>query len=173
MKIIKGFLSELTLITKALKKWKWKWQSLSHVWLFVILWTIQSMEFSRPESWNGKPFPSPGDLPNPGIEPRSPTLLSDSLPAEPQGKPRNTGVGSLLLLQGNLPNQESNWNLLHSRWILYQLSHQGSPKWTWGKTHLTCFGHVTGETISAVLEHRDSGVICNLSYPEWFRSWGS
>ena len=46
----------------------------------------QSMEFSRPEYWGGQPFPSPGDLPNPGIEPRSPALLVDSLPAEPQGK---------------------------------------------------------------------------------------
>ena len=42
-----------------------------------------------------EPFPSPGDLPNPGIEPRSPALRADSLPAEPQGKPKNTGVGSL------------------------------------------------------------------------------
>ena len=44
-------------------------------------------------------FPSPGDLPNPGIEPRSPTLQVDSLPAEPQRKPKNTGMGSLSLLQ--------------------------------------------------------------------------
>ena len=49
--------------------------------------TIQSMEFSRPEYWSGLPFPSPGDLPNPGIEPRSPTLQADSLSAVPQGKP--------------------------------------------------------------------------------------
>ena len=49
--------------------------------------TIQSMEFSRPEYWSGYPFPSPGDLPNPGIEPRSPALEVDSAPAEPQGKP--------------------------------------------------------------------------------------
>ena len=46
------------------------------------------MKFSRPEYWRGLPFPSPGDLPNPGIEPRSPTLQVDSLPAEPPGKPR-------------------------------------------------------------------------------------
>ena len=45
------------------------------------------MEFSRPEYWSGQAFPSPGDLPKPGIEPRSPTLQADSLPAEPQGKP--------------------------------------------------------------------------------------
>ena len=51
--------------------------------------SIQSMEFSRPEYCSGKPFPSPGDLPNPGIEPRSPALQVDSLPAEPPGKPKN------------------------------------------------------------------------------------
>ena len=49
-----------------------------------------SMEFSRPEYWSGQPFPSPGDLPNPGIEPRSPSLQVDSLPAEPQGKPKDS-----------------------------------------------------------------------------------
>ena len=61
--------------------------SLSRVQLFATPWTIQSMEFSRPQYWTEWPFPSPGDLPNPGIEPRSPTLQADSLPAEPQGKP--------------------------------------------------------------------------------------
>ena len=45
-----------------------------------------SMEFSRPEYQSGDPFPSPGDLPNPGIESRSPTLQADSLPDEPPGK---------------------------------------------------------------------------------------
>ena len=44
------------------------------------------MEFPRPEYWSEWPSPSPGDLPNPGIKPRSPTLQADSLPAEPQGK---------------------------------------------------------------------------------------
>ena len=46
----------------------------------------QSMEFSRQEYWSGLPFPSPGDLPNPGIEPRSPALQADALPYEPPGK---------------------------------------------------------------------------------------
>ena len=46
-----------------------------------------SMEFSRPEYWSGQPFPSPGDLPNPGIKPKSSTFQVDSLPAEPQNKP--------------------------------------------------------------------------------------
>ena len=49
--------------------------------------TLQSSEFSGPEYWSGQPFPSPGDLPNPGIKPRSPALRADSLPTEPSGKP--------------------------------------------------------------------------------------
>ena len=82
-----------------------------------------SREFSSQECWSGWPFPSSGDLPNPGIEPRSPTSRADSLPAEPQGKPKNTGVDSLALLQWIFPTQESNQILLHCRRILYQLSY--------------------------------------------------
>ena len=104
-----------------------KWKPLSRVGLFATPWTIQFMEFSRPEYCSGYPFPSPGYLPNPGIKPRSPTLQVDSLPAEPQEKPKNTGVGSLSLLQQIFPTQESNQGLLHCRWILYQLNFQGSP----------------------------------------------
>ena len=60
---------------------------------FVILWSIAfqaplSMGFSREEYWNGLPFPSPGDLPDSGIEPGSPTLQADALLAEPPGKPK-------------------------------------------------------------------------------------
>ena len=58
------------------------------------------MEFSRPEYWSRELFPSPGDVPNLGIKPRSPALQADSLQAEPPGKPKNTGVSSLSLLQG-------------------------------------------------------------------------
>ena len=62
-------------------------KSLSRVQLFATPWTVAyqaplSMGFSRQEYWNGLPFPSPGDLPNPGIEPRSPALQADSLPSE-------------------------------------------------------------------------------------------
>ena len=49
--------------------------------------TPLSMEFSRQEYWNGQAFPSPEDLPDPGVEPGSPTLQTDSLPSEPPGKP--------------------------------------------------------------------------------------
>ena len=66
--------------------------------LFVTPQTIAlqaplSMEFSRQEYWSGLPCPLPGDLPNPGIESRSPTLLVDSLLPEPPGKPINIRVG--------------------------------------------------------------------------------
>ena len=71
---------------------------------------------------------APGDLLNPGVKSRSPTLQADSLPAEPQGKSRNTGVSSLSLLQWFFLTQESNWDRLHCRQILYQLSYQGSPQ---------------------------------------------
>ena len=74
------------------------------------------------------PCPPPGDLPNPGIEPGSSVLQADSLPTEPPGKPKNTGVGNLSLFQGIFRTQESNRGLLHCRWILYQLSHQGSRR---------------------------------------------
>ena len=55
-------------------------------------WTVAyqtppSMGFSRQKYWSGLPFPSPGDLPDPGIEPRSPTLQADTLTSEPPGKP--------------------------------------------------------------------------------------
>ena len=71
---------------------KVKVKSLSPVWLFGAPWTVAyqallSMGFSSQEYWSGLPFPSPGDLPNPGIEPWSPALQTDALPSEPPGKP--------------------------------------------------------------------------------------
>ena len=67
--------------------------SLSRVRLFVTLWTVAyeappSMGFSRQEYWSGLPLPSPGDLPDPGIEPGSPALQADALPSKPPGKPQ-------------------------------------------------------------------------------------
>ena len=76
--------------------------------------------------WTIQPFPSP-DLSNLGIEPRSPALQVDSLPAEPPWKPKNTGVGSLSLLQQIFPMQESKQGLQHYRKISYQLSYLPTP----------------------------------------------
>ena len=67
---------------------KGKWKLLSRVWLFATWWTIQSMEFSRPEYWSGYTFPSPRDLPNPGIKPRAPTSQEDSLQLSHKGSPK-------------------------------------------------------------------------------------
>ena len=66
-------------------------KSLNRVQLFATPWTVAyqaslSMGFSRQEYWSGLPFPSQGDLPNPGIKPRSPTLEADTLTSEPPGK---------------------------------------------------------------------------------------
>ena len=65
---------------------KRKWKLLSCVQLFATPWTIQSMEFSRPKCWSELPFPSPGDLPNPGIKPMSPALQMDFLLLSHQGR---------------------------------------------------------------------------------------
>ena len=72
---------------------KVKVKLLSHVRLFATLWTVAyqaspSMGFSRQEYWSGLPFPSPGDLPDPGIEPWFPTLEVEALTSGPPGKPK-------------------------------------------------------------------------------------
>ena len=77
-------------------------KSLSRVRLFATPWTVApqappSMGFSRQEYWSGFPFPSPGDLPDPGIEPRSPALQADTLTSEPPGKPL-FALGNVILL---------------------------------------------------------------------------
>ena len=91
-----GFLATRHVGSQLPKKGR-KVKSLSRVRLFAIPWTVvyqapQSMGFSRHEYWGGLPFPSPGDLPDPGIEPGSRTLQADALPSKPPGK-SNCGVG--------------------------------------------------------------------------------
>ena len=78
---------------------KVKVKSLSRVQLFVTPWTVAhqappSMGFSRQEYWSGLPLPSPGDLPDPGTEPGSPTLQADALTSEPPGKPRTVQIST-------------------------------------------------------------------------------
>ena len=100
---------------------------LSRAQLSVALWIVPrqpplSMELSRQEYQSGLPFPPPGDLLDPGIEPESPVspaLQEDSLPAEPLGKPIISGS-----LQRIFPTQGSNPDLLYYRQVLYCLSHQ-------------------------------------------------
>ena len=77
--------------TKPMNKVKVKVKSLSRVQLFATPWTVAyqappSMGFSGQEYWSGLPFPSPGDLPDPGIKPWSPAFQADTLTSEPPGK---------------------------------------------------------------------------------------
>ena len=105
--------------------------------------------FSRQEVWSGLPCPPPGDLPDPGIEPRSPELQADSLPSEPPGKPKNIGAGSQSPFQGIFLTQEPNWGLLHCRRILYQLSWYGQTQYSLEVALLTI--HTLNYTAEAVI----------------------
>ena len=103
------------------KKMRVKVKLLSCVRLFETPWTVAhqaplSMGFSRQEYWSGVPFPSPGDLPNPGIKPGSPALRADVLSSEPPGKGCDWGSGEeiktwralkMLLVGGKLAS--ANW----------------------------------------------------------------
>ena len=80
--------------------WRSEVKSLSCVRLFMTPWTVahqtpSSMGFSRQQYWSGLPFPSPGDLPDPGIEPRSLTFQVDALTSKPPGKPPQAALPSL------------------------------------------------------------------------------
>ena len=75
-----------------MQKWKVRVKLLSPVRLFATPWTVTyqappSMGFSKQEYWSGVPLPSPGDLPDPGIEPGTPALRAEALTSEPPGKP--------------------------------------------------------------------------------------
>ena len=102
--------------------------SLSCVQLFATPWTVACQGDSPGKNTEVDHHALPqGIFPTEGLKPSSLALQVDSLPPEPPGKPKNTTVGRLSLLQGSSPIQESNQGLLHCRWTLYQLSYQGSP----------------------------------------------
>ena len=104
------------------------------VWVFAIPWTVAhqaplSMGFSGQEYWSGLPFPSPGDFPNPGFEPRSPTLQAESLPSEPltlvcpAGVPQSFGGYRKHCLFVDMLMVDSGWSMeekvgLGERWVL-------------------------------------------------------
>ena len=88
----------------------------------MIICFLEGLKVRTPISWL--------KTTKPRDQTRSPGLQADSLPTEPQGKPKNTGVGSLSLLQQIFPTQKSTRGLLHCRRILYQMSYQGSPNKT-------------------------------------------
>ena len=119
---------------------KVKVKSLSRVQLFATPWTVAyqaspSMWFSRQEYWSGLPFPSPGDLPDPGIKPRSPALQADALTSEPPGKPYNMSLVAFFWSQvSHLHN-----NLVPSHILFSCLICQAIPcsfALTWKSTNL-------------------------------------
>ena len=85
--------------------------------------TIQSMEFSRPEYTSELAIPISRGSSQPRDRTQVSQIAGDSLPAEPQTKPKNTGVGSLSLLQQIFPTKELNQGLLHCKQLLYQLNY--------------------------------------------------
>ena len=119
----------------------------SHVLFFATPWTVArqaalSVGFSRQKYWSGLPCPPPGELPDlcltsnlclmspalaGGFFTTSATLEAHGLLSTAFFSGKNTGAGSLSLLQGIFPTQGSNPGLLYCRQILYQLNHQGSP----------------------------------------------
>ena len=89
------------------------------VWLFVTPWTIAhqaplSMGFSRQEYWSGLPFPSPGDLPDPGIEPRSPSLHADALTSEPP-EDKTKAEDLTILVNSFIYSSNNHWAPTRSR----------------------------------------------------------
>ena len=116
-------------------------------------------------------FPSPGHLPNPGIEPRPPALWADSLPAEPQRKPKNTGVGSLSLFQGIFPTQESNRGLLHCRrfftnWVTRE-AHITMEDYssTWRRGNLRVILEKTKQLRKQGNDQQELDICCH--FPQW------
>ena len=90
-----------------------------------MVYTVHGIFQARVLELVALPFPRGSSQPR--MEPRSPALQVGSLPVEPQGKPKNTAVGNISLLQKTFLTQEFNHGLLHSRHILYQLKYQGVP----------------------------------------------
>ena len=101
-----------------------------------------------------------GNLPNPGIKPRSCTLQADSFPAKPQGKPKNTELGSLSLLQQIFLAQELNQGLLHCRWILYQLSYQDFREVTFFLAHFSNHDMHASFMFNDILVSKDHQRMC-------------
>ena len=120
-----------------------EWKSFSRVRLFATPWTVQSLEFSRLEYWSGRPFPSPGDLPNPGIEPRSPALQADSLSTEPRGKPSYI----ISICKSCFPCKCYLKPLVHFVWVSSITSDVCEFKQAHMNGNMPCSSHLTGSTL--------------------------
>ena len=118
-----------------------KVKSLSRAQLFATPWTVAyqappSMGFSRQEYWSGLSFPSPGGLPNPGIEPRSPALQADALPSEPPGKP----MARKMSFSQNITRDSSKYSF---------------PKASAGQVVCVCVGHELLREMIIMRNHKE------------------
>ena len=109
---------------------KWKWKSLSHVWLFATPWTIQSKILE----WVAFPFSRGSSQPSDWMQVSH--TAGRFFTSWATGKPKNTGVGSLSLLQWIFPTQELNWVLLHCRWIFTIWATREVQEYVTSKCHL-------------------------------------
>ena len=143
----------------------WMLSHFSCVQLCVTPWTVAhpvllSMGFSRQEYWSGLPCPLPGDLPNPGIEPRSPVLQVDSLPAEPPGKPSvNKGqMKNSLLNFGDWKSMIMWWRWSELRWLLCCRKQGDIKKYDERKIRLDLnFRKIIGDSMEYGLEWYETG----------------
>ena len=123
-------ISKSVLSLCGIRKWKWKWKSLIHGQLFATPWTVAchaslAIEFSRQESLSGLPFISPGDLPDPEIDPRSPALQAGSLPSESPGKPI-CGIRSMGKV-GHRGRNSSEFSPTYSRVLAWRIPGTARP----------------------------------------------
>ena len=152
-------------------------QLLSRVWIFATLWTVghqvpPSVGFPRQEYWSGLPFPSSGYLPDPGIEPESPTLRADTLTSEPPGKP------NMVIIQDNYSNltrvmvtkcvsqffEAAQW-MFNTIIVIVSIPYSQKPSLfinisslTWGKKHPDNFSMLVPRSLA--LSSRNSGENC-------------
>ena len=144
------------------------WKSPSRVLLFVTPWTLKSMEFSRPE-WEAFPFSRGSSQPRDWTQDSA--LQANSLPAEPQGKPKNTGVGSLSFLQRIFWTQESPPGLLHYRriftnWAIRE-SHRLYSSWTSPGKNTGLGSHYL---LQGIFPTRDQTLVSHIA-GGFFTSW--
>ena len=140
---------------------KWKWNR-CYVRLFATPWTVayqapQSMEFSRQESWSGLPFPSSGDLPNPGIEPGSPTLQADTYHLSHQGR-------SHVCQTHRMDNTKNEPNVNYGLWIIMMCQCRFILCNKCPITNVTnsqCGNVVVGEVVNLCGQRWYMGNVCN------------
>ena len=109
------------------------------------------MEFSRQEYWSGLPFQTPGDLPNPGIKPRSPTLQAESLPYEPPGKPGGLVCVCVCVY---IYTHTHNWPYCQLSGLLFSSPWTAALFWdSWTLPHLTPLPHLTAQTMRHYMFH--------------------